>query len=257
MNAAWAACDSQTSNTTKPPGFSPPAWNTSPAGQSPCPVSGSIPSRPFRPRTRACRCRRTPGSVLVPWQWPPTRGWTGERARRLRLDEDHEGLGQHAVVGHRLARLRLLHGGHHDVHVGHVHQHPDAVRVLGVDERPDVRDSKGTKNSSRLGRREPVGGDPSPRGAPSRWACGSSRRVSGGLAWVSGRTAADGYSGSSCPGRSGSRATARVARPRARRRPRAGRRRGTARGARARKYAAVLLSVRRVRTPGASSTSGR
>jgi hypothetical protein len=44
MNCSCASRDSQTSNTTQPPGFSAPAWNSSPGGQSPRPVCVSIPS---------------------------------------------------------------------------------------------------------------------------------------------------------------------------------------------------------------------
>jgi hypothetical protein len=46
--------------------------------------------------------------------------------RELRLDEDHQDVGQHAFICHCLSALR-------------------------VDERPDVCDAEGPKNSSRFG----------------------------------------------------------------------------------------------------------
>jgi hypothetical protein len=41
--------------------------------------------------------------------------------RELRLDEDHQGVGQHAVIRHRLGGRLGLHPGHEGVHVGNVH----------------------------------------------------------------------------------------------------------------------------------------
>src|SRR5665213_519752 len=75
----------------------------------------------------------------------------------LRLDEDHQGLRQHAVVRHRLAhRGVVLHRLHHDVQVCDVHQDSDLGRVLRIDERADVRDAERSEHLFTLGRGEPV-----------------------------------------------------------------------------------------------------
>ena len=39
-------------------------------------------------------------------------------------------------------RGRVLHCGHHDVQVSDIHQYRNLCAVLGVDERPDIRDSE-------------------------------------------------------------------------------------------------------------------
>ena len=66
--------------------------------------------------------------------------------RDLRLGEDHKGFGQDAVILHRVGQGRCLHRGHHDVHVGDVHEHRDACRVLLINERPYVGHAKGTEH---------------------------------------------------------------------------------------------------------------
>src|SRR4030088_2313708 len=62
MNRSCACRDSHTSKTTQPPGFAPPAWNTRPAGQSPCPVTGSIPRWPL---TALYSSRPTPSNSKI------------------------------------------------------------------------------------------------------------------------------------------------------------------------------------------------
>ena len=74
----------------------------------------------------------------------------------LRLDQDHQGLGQHAVVDHGLAHLRVLHRDHQSVEVGHVHQHCHLGAVLWVDERADVGDSQGAEDLFALRGGQPV-----------------------------------------------------------------------------------------------------
>jgi len=71
-------------------------------------------------------------------------------AAELRLDEDHQGLGHHAVIVHRLGPWASA-SPHGRVHVGPRPWTPHSRRVLRVDERPDVGDANGPKNSSRFG----------------------------------------------------------------------------------------------------------
>ena len=49
----------------------------------------------------------------------------------LRLDEKHDGLGEHAVVLHRFAELRALHCSHQGVDVGDVRHEPNVVGFCG------------------------------------------------------------------------------------------------------------------------------
>jgi hypothetical protein len=79
-----------------------------------------------------------------------------EVVRVLRLDEDHQGLGQHAVVLHRLGSRRGLHRSREGFQVGHVHHQSDLGRVLRIDERPDVRNTERAEELLALRRGEPV-----------------------------------------------------------------------------------------------------
>src|SRR4051794_34703719 len=60
----------------------------------------------------------------------------------LCLDEEHQRLGQDAVIGHRLAHRRVLHRGHEPIHVRYIHEHRDLRGLLRVDEGPDVGDAE-------------------------------------------------------------------------------------------------------------------
>ena len=69
----------------------------------------------------------------------------------LRLDQEHQALGDDAVVVHRGGGPLGLHRGHDGVHVGHVHEDRDVVRIPRVDEGADVGDPENRlKNSSRF-----------------------------------------------------------------------------------------------------------
>ena len=82
---------------------------------------------------------------------------------RSGLDKDHERLRQDSVVRHPLGGRLALHRGHDCVHVWYVHQPADTRRVLGVDEKADVRHAKRPEQLLTLGRGEPMI-CPSPRG---------------------------------------------------------------------------------------------
>src|SRR5438105_12497789 len=64
----------------------------------------------------------------------------------LRLDEDYQGLGQHAVRCHRFGHRLVLHRAHDDIHVGNVNQHRHSSRVLRFVERSDVGDAEGSED---------------------------------------------------------------------------------------------------------------
>src|SRR6266516_3098950 len=102
-----------------------------------------MPAPSTAPHCRLAR-RETSRSVL------PGRG------SGLCLDEDHEGFGQHAVVGHRLGRPLGLHRAHESVHVRNVHEHSNMSPVLRVDERPNVGDTEGPEELFALRRGEPM-----------------------------------------------------------------------------------------------------
>ena len=93
-------------------------------------------SRAGEPQRRCGRC---------PWLY-----------RELRLDEDHQGLGQDTVVRHRLGHRFGLHRGHEAIHIGDVHEDGHLSPVLWIDERPDVGDPEGPEDLFALWRFEPV-----------------------------------------------------------------------------------------------------
>ena len=72
------------------------------------------------------------------------------RRDRLFLDEDHEGVGQHAVVRHRLGGRRSA-SRPPGVHVGDVHQHARRGRFCGSTNVRMFVTPSGPKNSSRFG----------------------------------------------------------------------------------------------------------
>src|SRR5262245_54386347 len=74
----------------------------------------------------------------------------------LRLDEDHERVGDDSVVLHRLGACRRLHRGHHRIHVGHVHENADARAIGGIDEGADVGHAERAEKLLPLRRCEPV-----------------------------------------------------------------------------------------------------
>ena len=93
---------------------------------------------------------------------------------KLRLDEDHQGFGQHAVIRHRVGHRLGLHRSHDGIHVGNVHEYRHPGRVLRVDERPDVGDPEGPEDLFALRLGKPVilvlhivVGDYGRHGAPS------------------------------------------------------------------------------------------
>jgi hypothetical protein len=71
--------------------------------------------------------------------------------KKLRLDENHQALGHHAVICHGLGSRLGLHRAHYGVHVGNVHEQCNSGRVLRVDERRMFVTPRGPKNSSRFG----------------------------------------------------------------------------------------------------------
>ena len=87
---------------------------------------------------------------------PPTDRAAPRCGTRLRLEEEHHGVGHHAVVGHRLGKGRAGHRSHQGVHVLDVGDQPDVVRILRVDERADVAHSHGPHHLCTLRRGEPV-----------------------------------------------------------------------------------------------------
>ena len=76
--------------------------------------------------------------------------------RGLRLDENHQCLGRHAIMGHRLGGRRALHDGVQRIHVRHIHHHSHPLRVLRIHERPDVGDAKWSEQLLSLRRAQPM-----------------------------------------------------------------------------------------------------
>ena len=77
-------------------------------------------------------------------------------AGRLRLDENHQCLGHHTIMGHRLCSRRALHDGVQRIHVRHIHHQSHPLRVLRIHERPDVGDAKRSKQLLPLRRTQPM-----------------------------------------------------------------------------------------------------
>ena len=63
----------------------------------------------------------------------------------LGLDQDDDRLGHYAVVSHCFGRGGRLHDGIQRVHVRHVHHQSHPLRVLRIEERPDVGDAERSK----------------------------------------------------------------------------------------------------------------
>jgi hypothetical protein len=62
----------------------------------------------------------------------------------------------HAVVCHGIRPLLGLHHRHDSVHVWNIHGQPDPVRSFRVDERTNVRHTKGPEDFLAFWRREPM-----------------------------------------------------------------------------------------------------
>src|SRR5579872_4200528 len=117
------------------------------------------------PHRRSGQCLLSTQSAVPSVKKPPAgRGWRkpgGLTARllrmvKLRLDEDHQRLGQHAVMGHRFGRPFGLHRSHENIHIGHIHEHRYPGRVLRVDEPPDVGDPERPEELLALCRGKPA-----------------------------------------------------------------------------------------------------
>src|SRR3954453_6327832 len=114
-----------------------------------CGMSGraTAPEGHRLPQTAPVAPRARPESALsAPWR----------DRRNLFLHQKNQGLRQYAVVLHGVGHLLVLHSGHDHVQVSDIHQYRDLCAVLGVDERPDIRDSERAEDLFSLRRGKPV-----------------------------------------------------------------------------------------------------